>query len=81
MQLLPRCSICLYPIAVFNAYAEEMKKNVTQRKVKNQGEDLNNAVVWCPKCKHGGHFLHVTDWFANNIRKCSVVNCKCNCQL
>lgn len=40
MQLLPRCSICLYPISVFNAYAEEMKKNVTQRKLKNQGEGL-----------------------------------------
>lgn len=63
MQLLPRCSICLYPISVYNAYAEEMKKNMTEKKVKNKGEFINDALIWCPECKHGGHFEHVDKWF------------------
>lgn len=27
MQLLPKCAVCLYPITVYNGYAEESKKN------------------------------------------------------
>jgi hypothetical protein len=37
MIMLPKCSICLYPISVFNAYAEEMKRNASQKKATNKG--------------------------------------------
>ena len=58
-----------------------MKKNATQKKATNKGEPINKAVVWCPKCKHGGHFDHIVSWFSEDKRKCPVANCKCKCSL
>ena len=62
MELLPKCCVCLYPITVYNGYvyAEEMKSMVSRQR--NKGESLENGLVWCPKCFHGGHFGHIMRW-------------------
>ncbi len=62
MNMLPKCAVCLFPITTYNGYAEELKKNSSLTKPKNCGESLSNALVWCPKCFHGGHFAHVMRW-------------------
>lgn len=49
---------------------------------KNNGESLENAMVWCPKCFHGGHFSHIMRWMSiSEKKKCPVYSCKCKCQL
>ena len=64
MYMLPKCAVCLFPITVYNGYAEELKKNslVSGNSVKNCGENLSNSIVWCPKCFHGGHYSHIMRW-------------------
>lgn len=82
MFLLPKCAVCLFPVTVYNGYAEELKKNHSGgSKLKNCGESLSNSLVWCPKCFHGGHFAHVIKWMQRNEKKCPVYSCKCKCSL
>lgn len=83
MELLPKCSVCLFPITVYNGYAEEAKRNNNPAdKYKNQGESLENALVWCPECFHGGHFSHIMHWMQmSDKKKCAVASCKCRCQI
>ena len=53
--MTPICSVCLLPISTFNPYAEKFSKrsafytNVTSYEL----------IVWCMKCKHGGHYPHL----------------------
>ncbi|CAG8594124.1 7828_t:CDS:10, partial [Paraglomus occultum] len=37
-------------------------------------------VSFCIKCNHGGHAMHMRDWFANNNVKCPS-GCGCSCIL
>lgn len=34
--------------------------------------------TWCVRCRHGGHNLHVREWFAEH-RVCPVSGCGCRC--
>lgn len=44
----------------------------------DEGVTPDIAIVWCQKCKHGGHFEHIMDWFTTETR-CPVSECDCNC--
>lgn len=81
MHMLPRCAVCLRPIEVYNGYAQEIKKSMAGQKSKNGGEKMSQALVWCPKCFHGGHLGHMLKWMEGNERRCPVYNCKCRCEL
>lgn len=81
MYMLPKCVVCLFPVTVYNGYAEELKKNSALIKIKNCGESLSNAIVWCPNCFHGGHFSHVMRWMQRGEKRCAVASCKCKCSL
>ena len=37
-------------------------------------------VSFCIKCNHGGHAVHMHDWFANDNAKCPS-GCGCSCIL
>ena len=41
---------------------------------------ITGLVSFCIKCNHGGHAVHMHDWFANNNTKCPS-GCGCSCIL
>lgn len=41
---------------------------------KNQG-----LVAMCLRCGHGGHLLHIQEWFGTENRKCAIPTCNCCC--
>lgn len=36
--------------------------------------------TWCQTCRHGGHAVHMFDWFQKHSI-CPVSNCTCQCQI
>ena len=52
----------------------------TNRNTVNHFENFNvdDALIWCLNCKHGGHYKHIVDWF-NNFKMCHVNDCPCEC--
>jgi len=36
--------------------------------------------TWCQTCRHGGHAVHILDWFNSGRSECPVSDCKCRCQ-
>ncbi|KAI9317908.1 hypothetical protein BX666DRAFT_1856189 [Dichotomocladium elegans] len=34
--------------------------------------------TWCQTCRHGGHAVHIFDWFRNHT-SCPVSSCNCHC--
>ncbi|KAL0077401.1 hypothetical protein J3Q64DRAFT_1811234 [Phycomyces blakesleeanus] len=47
-------------------------------KVDPAGFDL--WFTWCQTCRHGGHAVHMEDWFQKHST-CPVSNCICQCKL
>lgn len=33
-------------------------------------QPVRGVYVWCPGCSHGGHVLHLQEWFASGNREC-----------
>ncbi|KAF8346674.1 hypothetical protein F5887DRAFT_960284 [Amanita rubescens] len=73
---LPRCSICLATLGVVydgGNYAED-----------GNGPRADDAIVVCQACRHGGHAIHMTEWFwtedgKRNHETCAVADCDCRC--
>ena len=42
--------------------------------MKNQG-----LVAMCLRCGHGGHLVHIQEWFGTENQKCAVPTCDCCC--
>lgn len=47
-------------------------------------DTLEDAIVICQTCRHGGHAVHILEWFLNEDGKrthdvCPVVDCNCRC--
>lgn len=41
---------------------------------------LDDWICWCNKCKHGGHYKHLNQWFnVYKYKQCPVKNCNCYC--
>ncbi|KNE66133.1 hypothetical protein AMAG_10385 [Allomyces macrogynus ATCC 38327] len=36
--------------------------------------------TWCQMCRHGGHSVHVMEWFGKHTR-CPVADCDCRCSV
>ena len=83
MKPLPNCEICLLPISIANPYIEIDEKRIgikIKTKKIYENTNLNDALIWCQNCKHGGHYKHIMDWFMiYNI--CPVSDCDCECAL
>lgn len=83
LKPLPNCAICLLPVSILNPYfdVQQRKKN------KNPDEDpdseilnIDEAVVWCQTCRHGGHYKHIVEWFMD-FPECPVSDCQCECTM
>eukprot|EP00828_Plagiopyla_frontata_P028373 TRINITY_DN36738_c0_g1_i1.p2 TRINITY_DN36738_c0_g1~~TRINITY_DN36738_c0_g1_i1.p2 ORF type:complete len:119 (-),score=23.58 TRINITY_DN36738_c0_g1_i1:81-437(-) len=59
---LYNCAVCLLPISIANPYASEKAKG---KKGPNFIDEvpIEEAVIWCQSCHHGGHFHHISEWF------------------
>ena len=84
---LPVCCICLQPIEVEHEIInpknakQYMTNNASSNAliVKDQSENIESInIIWCLKCRHGGHYEHIQDWF-KDLTICPNSNCDCVC--
>ncbi|KAH8556998.1 hypothetical protein BGW37DRAFT_417580 [Umbelopsis sp. PMI_123] len=55
-----------------------------QAMASNNSQNLDPAgfdlwFTWCQTCRHGGHAIHMLDWFRTH-KHCPVSECDCMCQ-
>lgn len=75
---LPRCALCLLQMGT---PVDQLRQNIMTNDTHNvdpAGFDL--WFTWCQSCRHGGHAIHMFDWFQKHST-CPVSNCSCQCQL
>ncbi|CAG8544079.1 7759_t:CDS:2 [Scutellospora calospora] len=73
---LPRCSICLLNLGTpTDNLREAIAKNLSSND-RPSGFDL--WFTWCQSCRHGGHALHMSQWFEKH-KICPVSECPCEC--
>ncbi|KAG9038629.1 hypothetical protein FRB95_000218 [Tulasnella sp. JGI-2019a] len=76
---LPRCVVCLMTVGVLNDSIRdaEMTNEVTLK------DTLDDALIFCQTCRHGGHASHIFDWFFGESDQphstCPVADCDCHC--
>ena len=82
LKPLCNCAICLLPVGIFNPYLEEQKKKSSLKKDDPYADieilNIEEAIVWCQSCRHGGHFKHMEEWFREE-GECPVTDCPCEC--
>ncbi|KAI0699585.1 hypothetical protein BC835DRAFT_1267644 [Cytidiella melzeri] len=77
---LPRCSICLMTLSIVQDSARNAELNHSQPK-----DTIDEALVFCQTCRHGGHSSHILEWFLGDDdgRRphdvCPVASCECRC--
>ncbi|OAD70468.1 hypothetical protein PHYBLDRAFT_182399 [Phycomyces blakesleeanus NRRL 1555(-)] len=77
-KLLPRCALCLLHMGTpIDSLRQAIAANDVH-KVDPAGFDL--WFTWCQTCRHGGHAVHMEDWFQKHST-CPVSNCICQCKL
>ncbi|KIK67254.1 hypothetical protein GYMLUDRAFT_37335 [Collybiopsis luxurians FD-317 M1] len=83
-RALPRCSICLMTLGIVqDSYRETELAHSRHR------DTIDDALVTCMNCRHGGHASHILEWFFGNIeldgqagvshKVCAVADCNCQC--
>ncbi|KAL1931366.1 hypothetical protein VTP01DRAFT_9508 [Rhizomucor pusillus] len=73
---LPRCALCLLHLGT---PIDPLRKAIVasdQQTADPSGFDL--WFTWCQTCRHGGHAMHMFDWFQKHTT-CPVSNCSCQC--
>ncbi|KAF9809376.1 hypothetical protein IEO21_07417 [Rhodonia placenta] len=76
---LPRCVVCLMTL---NIVQDSTRTSTT---VSSHTEDtIDEALVFCQTCRHGGHASHILQWFYGEDGRrshgtCPVAGCECRC--
>ncbi|KAK0452344.1 hypothetical protein EV421DRAFT_1768424 [Armillaria borealis] len=78
---LPRCSVCLMTLSVIPDGARDVELARSQAQYT---DTIDDAIVMCQTCRHGGHASHILDWFFGEDggqyhATCAVANCDCTC--
>jgi len=78
-RALPRCSVCLMTLSIVPDAARDVELAYSPVK-----DTIDDAIVICQTCRHGGHASHILDWFFGDdgVRShgmCAVANCDCRC--
>ncbi|KAI0746113.1 hypothetical protein C8Q76DRAFT_852601 [Earliella scabrosa] len=78
---LPRCSVCLMTL---NLAPESARGQNILTAVPT--ETLEEALVFCQTCRHGGHASHIMEWFygeggaaSRAHGTCPIAGCECRC--
>eukprot|EP00794_Sanderia_malayensis_P003124 gene3124-3592_t len=72
---LPRCAVCLINMGTSSAH---MQRQSGKLRTDFQQNPFNNWFTWCQSCKHGGHAVHLVEWFREES-ECPVTGCICHC--
>ncbi|TBU61554.1 hypothetical protein BD310DRAFT_872921 [Dichomitus squalens] len=77
---LPRCSICLMTLNL----APDTGRGSTLSAIPS--DTLQEALVFCQTCRHGGHASHILEWFygeggaaSRAHGTCPIAGCECHC--
>lgn len=78
-RMLPRCSLCLQTLSVASDATRDAELLQSQYK-----DTMDEAIVVCQTCRHGGHASHIIDWFfgEDGVQLhdvCAVADCDCRC--
>jgi len=76
---LPKCSVCLMPLAIVDDASRESELGYSPYK-----DTMDEAIIFCQSCRHGGHASHILEWFLHDNGQrahgmCPVANCDCRC--
>lgn len=78
------CCICLQPIEVENDLSniKGSKPIANEKQILEEIPEFKESnkihIIWCLKCRHGGHFRHIQDWFLD-LTICPNPVCDCIC--
>lgn len=80
-RALPRCCVCLMTLSIVpdaSRNADLLSSHSTSR------DTIEDAIIICQTCRHGGHASHILEWFfgeegAGSHGKCPVADCNCRC--
>ncbi|EAS06248.3 alpha/beta fold hydrolase (macronuclear) [Tetrahymena thermophila SB210] len=80
--MLPVCCVCLLSCELVNPYIQFNRNRQQQNQMGGQIENLNleEGIVWCQSCNHGGHYKHIIEWF-QDFDVCPVSDCSCKCSV
>ncbi|CAN7998408.1 unnamed protein product [Ixodes hexagonus] len=73
---LPRCALCLTHMGT--PAGSLWKKGDADPPEEDKLSDLSTWFTWCQSCRHGGHAVHLSDWFRDHA-ECPVTGCSCKC--
>jgi len=78
---LPRCSVCLMTLGIIpdSARNGQLAHHNTPMR-----DSVDDAIVFCQTCRHGGHAAHILEWFygeagAKSRGTCAVADCDHRC--
>lgn len=72
-KTVPSCTVCLKPIFVVRSSLESDQKTAIPTTL-----HVDQWAAWCQICHHGGHLVHLEEWFdKHNV--CPVAGCHCQC--
>ncbi|TFK24770.1 hypothetical protein FA15DRAFT_618942 [Coprinopsis marcescibilis] len=76
---LPKCSVCLMTLGIVDDASREIDLGYSQFK-----DTIDDAIVICQTCRHGGHAAHLLEWFLGEDGRrahmmCPVAGCDCRC--
>ncbi|XP_040571344.1 GATOR2 complex protein MIOS [Lepeophtheirus salmonis] len=75
---LPRCSVCLINMGTMSGL--NIHAAPPSRDKPKKISPFKNFFSWCQTCRHGGHALHILDWFKDHA-ECPVSGCSCKCSV
>lgn len=78
-RALPRCSVCLMNICIIPDSVRDSDLLHSSFR-----DTIDDALVFCQTCRHGGHASHIFAWFFDENgerrgRLCPVADCECKC--
>ncbi|KIJ49393.1 hypothetical protein M422DRAFT_777349 [Sphaerobolus stellatus SS14] len=85
---LPRCAICLTVLGL--GFGFDAARDAELAREPDLKDTMDEALVFCQNCKHGGHASHMFEWFYGSSTgqgegtghdECPVAGCECRCAL
>ncbi|GFS35706.1 GATOR complex protein MIOS [Trichonephila inaurata madagascariensis] len=73
---LPRCTLCLCHMGT--PAGIHWQRPVETGSEKKRLANFSDWLTWCQTCRHGGHSVHLLEWFKHH-NECPVTGCMCKC--
>ncbi|KAI0305481.1 hypothetical protein B0F90DRAFT_1808734 [Multifurca ochricompacta] len=78
---LPRCSVCLMTLGII---PDSARNGELAHHDAPMRDSVDDAIVFCQTCRHGGHAAHILEWFygaagAKSRGTCAVADCDHRC--